>query len=184
MKIAFIVYDDMTLLDFSGMYDPITRLKTMGFISDLSWNVCAWTETVHSYEGLEIKPDLVQPDLGGYDYVCIPGGNGIAGLIRDAQFMGWLRGASGCIAAVCGGSLLLGAAGFLRDKKATTHPALMEILKKFTGNVPSDRVVEDGNIITARGVTAAIDLGLYICGKIAGADVQAKIQTQMDYTGL
>lgn len=76
---------------------------------------------------------------------------------------------------------MLGAAGLLKGKRATTHPMLMNFLNKYTDNVSDMRVVEDGNIITARGVTAAIDLGLYLCEKIAGIEVRTKIQKQMDY---
>jgi transcriptional regulator GlxA family with amidase domain len=185
MKIAFVIYDGMTLLDFSGMYDPLTRLKTMGFADDFSYDVCAWTKTVRTFEGLDIKPEKTKNNLTGYDFICIPGGNGIAQLIRDAQFLEWISSAAktSTLAAVCGGSLLLGAAGLLKGRRATTHPAMIEMLKKYTDNVSSDRIVEDGNIITARGVTTAIDLGLYLCVKIAGADVQAKIRAQMDLPG-
>jgi cyclohexyl-isocyanide hydratase len=82
---------------------------------------------------------------------------------------------------VCGGSLVLGAAGYLKEKNATTHPALMQYLSNFTEKVCENRIVDDGNVITARGVTSSIDLGLYICEKIAGLDVREKIQKQMDY---
>jgi N-acetylglucosaminyldiphosphoundecaprenol N-acetyl-beta-D-mannosaminyltransferase len=77
--------------------------------------------------------------------------------------------------AVCGGTLLLGVAGFLREKKATTHPSFMMYLKKFTENISESRVVDDGNVITAGGVTSAIDLGLYLCEKIAGIEVMEEI---------
>lgn len=183
MHIAFIIYNGMTLLDFSGIYDPVTRLKSMGFLEDLTFDVCAFSDTVISFEGLVIKPDKVRNDLKEYDLVAIPGGNSIGELIRDSAFLAWIRDVSqeAVMAAVCGGSLLLGAAGFLKNKKATTHPGLMEFLKRFTDHVSSGRVVEDGNMITARGVTAAIDLGLYLCEKIAGPDIRKKIQIQMDY---
>jgi len=83
--------------------------------------------------------------------------------------------------AVCGGSLLLGAAGMLRTKRATTHPQLMEFLRRFARGVLPDRIVDEGTVITAGGVTSAIDLGLYLCEKIAGKEVREKIQAQMDY---
>lgn len=69
----------------------------------------------------------------------------------------------------------------LRDKRATTHPDLLPVLNHFAREVSTDRVVEDGNSITAGGVTAAIDMGLFICEKIAGAEVREKIRKQMDY---
>jgi transcriptional regulator GlxA family with amidase domain len=184
MKIAFVLYDGVTLLDFAGMYDPVTRLKTMGFVKDLDYTVCARKEQIRSFEGVGIVPDTVSSDLSSYDYVMVPGGNGIQELIKDKEFLGWIQTSSdnAILAAVCGGALLIGAAGYLRNKRATTNPMLRGVLKHFACDVSADRIVRDGNIVTAGGVTAAIDLGLYICENIAGRDVREKIQTQMDYT--
>jgi cyclohexyl-isocyanide hydratase len=183
MKIAFVIYDGMTLLDFAGVYDPLTRLKTMNFLDDLEWDVCAPKEKVRSIEGAVLVPDRLNNNLAEYDYVIIPGGDGIKNLMQDKAFLRWITVASATttVVAVCGGSLLLGAAGMLRTKKATTHPHLMGVLQHFASKVLPDRIMDEGNIITAGGVTSAIDLGLYLCEKIAGKDVREKIQHQMDY---
>jgi cyclohexyl-isocyanide hydratase len=85
------------------------------------------------------------------------------------------------LAAVCGGVLILGFAGMLEGKRATTHRNFLGYLEKFTKEVSEDRIVEDDNIITARGVTSAIDLGLYLCERIAGREIRESIQQQMDY---
>jgi transcriptional regulator GlxA family with amidase domain len=185
MKIAFVIYENMTLLDFAGAYDPLTRLKSMGFVPDLSYDTCARTERVRSSEGAVLIPDRVGNALSGYDYVVIPGGDGIKDLMKDAAFLRWIAVPSDTtvVAAVCGGSLLLGAASLLRTRKATTHPTLMTVLGHFAGVVSPDRIVDEGRIITAGGVTASIDLGLYLCEKIAGPDTRRQIQVQMDYTG-
>ena len=183
MKIAFILYDGVTTLDFAGMYDPVTRLKTMGFLPDLAYDVCALTERVRAFEGITLVPDRYGCDLAGYDYVLVPGGNSIKELLKDRTFPGWIARVPDktVIAAVCGGALIVGAAGKLRDRRATTHPALLDFLKHFAKEVSADRIVEDRNVITAGGVTASIDLGLYLTEKIAGAGVREKIQAQMDY---
>ncbi|MDD1693877.1 MAG: DJ-1/PfpI family protein [Methanoregula sp.] len=183
MKIAFVIYNNLTLLDFAGAYDPITRLKTMGLVRNLSYDVCAKTERIRSSEGVELIAGRVGNDLSSYDYVIIPGGDGIKDLMKDPEFLRWISVASDTttVTAVCGGSLLLGAAGMLRNRKATTHPQLMGFLEHFAGEVSHDRIVDEGCIITAGGVTAAIDLGLYLCEKIAGKDAREKIQEQMDY---
>jgi len=183
LKFAFIVYENMTLLDFAGAYDPLTRLKSMGFMQDFAYDVCAPKESVRTFEGLEIKPNKVKNDLREYDYLFIPGGNGIAALLTDEAFLTWVQNSSphAVMTAVCGGALVLGASGFLKDKEATTHPNLMQYLKKYTDQVSQARVVDSGNVITAGGVTASIDLGLYLCEKIAGSEVRKKIQKQMDY---
>jgi len=183
MKFAFVVYDELTLLDFSGIYDPITRLKSMELIKDFDYDVCSTKNKVRTFEGLEIVVDKVYNDLSEYDYVFVPGGNGIMKLFNDSDFLSWLKKVSedSIITSVCGGSLLLGAAGFLTAKKATTHPTLMKYLARFAKETSDSRIVEDGNIITARGVTSAIDLGLYLCEKIGGKETREIIQTQMDY---
>jgi len=183
MKIAFVIYDGVTLLDFAGVYDPVTRLVTMGFVPDLKYHVCARKEQIRTFEGAVIVADTVSPDLGEFDYVIIPGGNGITDLVKDKTFLSWLAVSPGrtTIAAVCGGALLIGVAGTLSTRRATTHPGLQEVLKRFAREVLPDRIVEDDHVITAGGVTAAIDMGLYLCEKIAGRVVRIKIQRQMDY---
>lgn len=183
MKIAFIIYNGMTALDFAGMFDPITRLKTMGFKADLEWDVCAFTGKVVSYEGIEIIPSKASQDLSGYDCIVIPGGNGIADIAKNQDMIAWLKSArkDALMVSVCGGSIILGLMGFLAGRKATTHPALMPYLKKFAAETSQARIVEDGNVITGRGVTSAIDIGLYACEKIGGREAREKIQVQMDY---
>lgn len=185
MKIIFLVYDNITLLDFAGLYDPLTRLKTMGFFPDLSYEVIARTGEIRTSEGIRLIPDNNNADISTADYLLIPGGDGVKDLIRDQKFLTWINsaGPDATIAAVCGGVLLLGASGLLRDKKATTHPVMMDVLRNFAQEVSSDRIVHDGQIITAGGVTAAIDLGLYLVEKIAGYEIKEKIRIQMDYPG-
>jgi transcriptional regulator GlxA family with amidase domain len=183
MKIAFIIYDKMTTLDFIGAYDPLTRLKTMGFMNDLVYDVCSNKKKVISTEGLEITADKILNNLGEYDFIVLPGGEGAKNVVHDKYFMEWIKTAENksIITSVCGGSIILGVAGLLNDKNATTHPMLMEDLKRFTSKATDKRIVEDGNIITARGVTSSIDLGLFLCEKIAGKEIREKIQRQMDY---
>ena len=82
---------------------------------------------------------------------------------------------------VCTGALLLGAAGFLRGRRATTHPNAYKELEPYCGTVVHDRVVDEGDVITARGVSSAIDAGLHVVQRIAGADARMRIAAQMDY---
>jgi len=181
MRIAFIIYDGMTALDFVGVYDPVTRLKSMGFMPDLEWDVCAYSNPVEG-SGLLFTPAKVAEPLGDYDMVIVPGGFGTRTLVEDAGFLEWLRTSADCKfkISVCTGSILLGAAGLLNGKKATTHPTSFEELKQYC-NVVDRRIVDEGDVITARGVTSAIDLGLYLCEKLAGRDVKERIRVQMDY---
>ncbi|OPY36292.1 MAG: hypothetical protein A4E34_00314 [Methanoregula sp. PtaU1.Bin006] len=76
MKIAFVIYDGITLLDFAGVFDPITRLKTMGFRYDLRWDLCARKDTIRSTEGVTFTASRVDNNLAEYDYVIVPGETG------------------------------------------------------------------------------------------------------------
>jgi len=182
LRISFIIYNEMTTLDFIGIYDPLTRLKTMGFMPDLEWEICGMTEKVLDITGLQFTPTKVMEPLGSYDMIVVPGGFGSRKLVQDKEFIEWLRTAKPCKykVSVCTGSVLLGAAGFLKAKKATTHRTAFDELREFAA-VVDQRIVDEGDVITARGVSSAIDLGLYLCEKLAGREVKEKIRRQMDY---
>jgi transcriptional regulator GlxA family with amidase domain len=113
----------------------------------------------------------------------LPGGTGTRKLVDDADFIGWIRTAERCPykISVCSGALLWGAAGFLRGRRATTHPDAFEQLATYGATVVGARIVDEGDIITARGVTSGFDLGLYLVEKFAGADARTRIAKQMDY---
>ncbi|HET9979636.1 MAG TPA: DJ-1/PfpI family protein [Ktedonobacterales bacterium] len=183
MRMAFVIYDGMTALDFIGAYDPLTRLHTMKLLPDVSWNVCATTTTVRDGAGLRFAPDTVGQPLTGYDLVFVPGGFGTRTLVDDSDFIAWIATAAEAplLASVCTGSLLLGAAGLLKEVRATTHPTVYGQLRPFCRQVMDERIVDEGRIITGRGVTSSIDLGLYLVEKLAGKAIRQRIQTQMDY---
>jgi cyclohexyl-isocyanide hydratase len=183
MKIGFVIYQGMTALDFIGVYDPLTRLKSMGFMPDLEWDICAYSSGVKDSSGLAFIPTKVGESLGEYEVIVVPGGFGSRKLVDDADFIAWLKTAEACRlkASVCTGSLLLGAAGFLKGKKATTHPKAFDGLRKFCSAVVDQRVVDEGDVITAGGVSSSIDLGLYLCEKLAGRDAGEQIRRQIDY---
>ncbi len=183
LRIAFVIYDGMTSLDFIGIYDPLTRLKTMGFLPDFEWEICAHSGEVFDHTGLRFIPTKIGEPFHGYDMVIVPGGFGSRKLLEDEKFIGWLRSAAACRlkVSVCTGSLLLGAAGFLRGKKATTHRSAFDELQRFCDKVLDARIVDEGDVITARGVASSIDLGLYLCEKLGGAEAKERIRQQIDY---
>ncbi len=185
MKIGFVIYDGMTSLDFIGAYDPLTRLKTMGFLKNVSWDVCAISEQITDDRELAFSPTQVGTPLGRYDLVVVPGGYVTRKIRYEAPFVKWLQTMEPCPfkASVCSGSLLLGAAGFLKGKRATTHPTARVELAEYCAEVVDQRVVDEGSVITAAGVTSAIDLGLHLVEKFAGFDVKEKVRRQMDYYG-
>jgi len=183
MRTAFVVFDRMTALDFVGIYDPLTRLHSMGFLPDFAWAVCAQTPEVTDDRGLRLHATAVGGSLAAYDLLVVPGGVGTRSLMRDPTFLAWLRTAAPVPlkVSVCTGALLLGAAGFLQEKRATTHPSALADLAPFCGAVLATRLVDEGAVVTAGGVTAALDAGLLLVDRLAGADIAQRIRQQMDY---
>ncbi len=185
MKIAYIIFNGITWLDFIGIYDPISRLKALKYIPDLEWDICSFTNTVIDNFGLEIVPQKIKNDLSGYDVIIVPGGFGTRELQGNADFIAWINLAQTVKtkASICTGSLLLGAAGFLKDKKATTNYQSYLELEPYCSEVIKERIVEDGSVITAGAVSSSLDLGLFLCKKWAGELAAQEIRKKMDYRG-
>ena len=183
MKAAFVLFDNMTTLDFVGFYDAVTRLKTMKFMDDFAWKLCARSSTVTDDRGLKISVDSVGESLAGYDLLFIPGGFGTRPLQHDQAFVDWIKTAQDVKlkTSVCTGSLLLGAAGFLKGKRATTHPGAYQELEPYCATVLQQRIVDEGPVITGGGVSTSIDLGLHVVQRLVGAEARARIAKQMDY---
>lgn len=91
MKIAYILYNDLTLLDFVGAYDPLGRLKYLKYIPDLQWDLCALTETVRDERGLTMMITRKGGSLEKYDAIFVPGGDGHKALMEDQDFISWLQ---------------------------------------------------------------------------------------------
>ncbi len=185
MKIAFIVFNDITWLDFIGIYDPISRLKSLNYMTNLHWDICAYTDKVTDSFGLEILPTEFRNNLAHYDAVIIPGGIGTRTLLFDNDFLNWIKTAYDVKykISICTGSLILGACGFLIGKKATTHYQAYETLKPYCKEVLTTRIVDDNSVITSGAVSASLDLGLYLCEKWVGPQAKNEIKKRMDYKG-
>ena len=155
----------------------------MKYIPDLTWDLCAFKPTIEDSFGLQMNSTKTKESLHDYDAIIIPGGFGTRPLRFDETFIDWIKTAQTVKykISVCTGSLILGAAGFLKDKKATTNFNEYETLAPYCKEVLSDRIVEDGNIITAGAVASSIDLGLYLCEKWAGIDARTTIKNKMAY---
>ena len=183
MRAALVAFERLTALDLVGFYDPVTRLASMGILPDLRFQLCALTPVVVDDRGLRIEADAVGEPLGGYDLLFVPGGFGTRELQHDTGFIEWLRGAKPVPlkVSVCTGSLLLGAAGFLEGRRATTHPTSYAELAPLCGEVVRERIVDEGDVITGRGVSSAVDLGLHVVERLAGPAARERIAAQMDY---
>jgi cyclohexyl-isocyanide hydratase len=183
LKAAFVLFQRMTALDLVGAYDPITRLRSMSIMPEFRFELCSFTPTVTDDRGMRFSPDRVGEPLDGYDLLVVPGGYGTEDLEGDEDFLAWLRTAAPVPlkASVCTGSILLGAAGFLDGLRATTHPSFFEGLAPYCAEVVDERVVDEGAVVTSRGVSAGIDLGLHLVARLAGPEARDRVALQMDY---
>lgn len=182
MRVAFVHFDGMTALDLIGFQDALMRIPRFSEM-ELSADLCGVRDEVTAEYGLTIQTQRIRPDLSHYDLVFVPGGLGTRSLRDDAAFIAWLQTADGVPykVSVCTGSLLLGAAGFLRDKRATTHPSAYALLTPYCKEVVKARIVSDGGVITGGGVSTSIDLGLYMVELLSGPAVTERVQESMDY---
>lgn len=179
--IAFVVYDEMTALDMVGAFDAVTRLGTMD-IAEVDWDVLARTPQATATGDLQFIPTAVGTPPAEYDVVVVPGGTGTRALVEDDATVDWIATAADCdlVTSVCTGSLLLGAAGLLDGRRATTHPSAYDHLAEYC-TVVEERVVRDGDRITARGVSSSIDLGLELVELLADVEARERIRERMDY---
>ena len=132
-----------------------------------------------------MKPNQIQNSLADFDAIIIPEGFGTRKLQFDNEFINWIKTSEKTKykISIYTESLILGAAGFLKDKNATTNYQDYEALKPYCKKVSKDRVVENHNVITAGAVSASIDLGLYLCEKWSGSEAREEIKKRMDYNG-
>ncbi len=176
--IVFALYPGVTHLDFTGPHQVLCRLPgaTVVAASEAGEPIKA--------EGLTFANLSRLADVPACDVLCVPGGSGTTAAMQDEAFMAEIkRLAAGAryVTSVCTGSLILGAAGLLRGRRAACHWASRDLLPLF-GAIPDDaRVVRDGNVLTGGGVTAGIDFALTLAAEIAGEDVAQTIQLYLEY---
>lgn len=183
-RIAFFVFPGLTLLDLIGAYDSLRRVALMGIDPEVTHRLIGTDSEISDETGIRLSPDGVFEDLSAFDLLYIPGGLGTRRLMGDDGCIGYLKkwGDERPIASVCTGALLLGKAGYLRGKRATTHHNAYELLAPYCREVVRNRrIVDEGNVITAGGVSSALDLGLYLVERFWGDKARGRISQQMEY---
>lgn len=181
MNIAIPLYEDMTALDAIGPYETLNRIPgaRITFVGEERGEVRTDTKML----GLIVDASL--EDAPRPDVVIVPGGIGSRRIAEDDRWVAWAREAHAhaqWTTSVCTGALLLGAAGALEGRRATTHWSSVHLLDRYGATpVGDERVVEDGNVITAAGVSAGIDMALTLAARIAGEDVARAAQLMMEY---
>jgi transcriptional regulator GlxA family with amidase domain len=182
---GILVFEDAEELDFVGPWEVFTMAR-FGHEEDRVVTVAQRPEPVRCAKGLRVLPDHAFSDAPPLDVVLVPGGQGTRREMGNPELLGWLRRvAPGCtwVTSVCTGAVLLHEAGLARGRRVTTHWGFVESLRK-RGDVEvleKVRYVRDGNLVTAAGVSAGIDMALWLVGQIHGVDHARQVQRFMEY---
>jgi cyclohexyl-isocyanide hydratase len=178
-NIGFVIFPNLTQLDFTGPLQVLHRLP------DSRTHIIAGTrDPVPSDCGLSLVPTATFADCPQLDLICIPGGFGVSGAIADAATVDFVRRQgkqARYTTSVCTGAFVLGVAGLLKGRRATTHWAYTGLLPMVGASYEKARVVRDGNVFTGGGVTAGIDFALTVAADIAGAEIAQRIQLSIEY---
>jgi putative intracellular protease/amidase len=180
MDIAILVYPRFTALDAVGPYEVLSRLPNAKVTFVAEEASVQRTDTGQ----LALLADATLDELAHPDIVLVPGGPGQAALMQDGHVHEWLRAAdetSTWTTSVCTGSLILAAAGLLAGKRATSNWQAIDELRALGADATPERVVFDGKLATAAGVTAGIDMALELTAKIAGPELAQAIQLGLEY---
>lgn len=182
MLILIYLYDGVTALDAIGPYESLSRLPgvEIRFVGHRAGPV----RTGDGFLGL-VADTGINDEIKA-DMLIVPGGNraGVQREMGEERVLGWmafLDDQTTRTCSVCTGSLLLGAAGLLEGRRASTHWGARDYLGHFGATYSAERVTEDGKYLTSAGVSAGIDLGLRLCAEIAGREMAEAVQLSMEY---
>lgn len=176
---GFVLFPNLTQLDFTGPLQVLHRLP------GATTHIIAKTmDPVPSDCGLSLVPTTTFADCPPLDLICVPGGFGVDQAMADDETVDFVRRqglTATYVTSVCTGAFILGAAGLLKGKRATTHWAYHDMLALVGATPEKARVVRDGHTITGGGVTAGIDFALTVAAEIAGPALAQNIQLAIEY---
>jgi cyclohexyl-isocyanide hydratase len=177
---GFLIFPHLTQLDFTGPLQVLARLPQSKI------HIIAKSRNpVPSDCGLDLLPTCTFESCPDLDLICVPGGaEGVTQAVQDAETIAFVRERAArakYVTSVCTGAFVLGAAGVLRGRRATTHWAYTDLLSKVGAIYEKARIVRDGNLTTAGGVTSGIDFALSLIAEIAGEETAKRIQLGIEY---
>ena len=180
MQIAIVLFDGLTVLDAIGPYEALRSVPgwEVRFVAPRAGEVRSDSGALGLVADSSLE-DVTEPEI-----VLVPGGAGNRPLMEDERVLGWLRDvdrSSRWTTSVCTGSLVLGAAGLLEGRRATCHWLYLDGLRDFGAEPSAERVVRDGKLITAAGVSSGIDMALRLIALEAGDEVAQAVQLGIEY---
>ena len=179
LTIGCLIFPRMDQIDFTGPFEVLSR------IPNSTIHVIAKTKSpLRDIQGLILTPEMTIAEAPEFDVLLIPGGYGQQELMNDEEVLSVIRNhfaAGTLLFSVCTGALLCGAAGVLRGRQATTHWAALKLLPYYGATPATSRVVVDGNLVTAAGVTAGLDGALVVASLLRGDAIAQEIQLSIQY---
>ena len=186
-NVGILLFNDVETLDFAGPFEVFSVTGQRD--GEGSFNVFTFAKEknpVLAINGLSINPHYAMNDCPQIDILIIPGGFGTRALLNEKYYIDWVLDKSkevSLILSVCTGSLLLAKAGLLSGLKATTHHECLDLLASLDPSIriKRERFTDNGNIITAAGIAAGIDMSLYVVGKLVGQAAAEETAKHMEY---
>jgi cyclohexyl-isocyanide hydratase len=169
----------MDQIDFTGPFEVLSRMP------DTTIQIVAKEPApIRDVQGLQLTPDVTIADAGNFDVLLVPGGYGQQALMHDEEVLALIRKhaqAERLLFSVCTGALLCGAAGVLTGRQVTTHWSARHLMPYYGADLADARVVVDGSIISAAGVTAGLDAALVLVSLLRGDAAAQEIQLAIEY---
>lgn len=187
IRIGVVVFDDAEELDFAGPWEVFTMASNLKPNAHEVMLVAESDKPVRCAKGMRVLPDVTFESCPKLDVVLIPGGQGTRREVENKPMLDWIaRVAKDCqwVTSVCTGAMLLTAAGPAKEKRVTTHWAFVETLrgrKEAAEVLDGVRYVRDGNVVTAAGVSAGIDMALWLTGQLHSPEFARNVQRAMEY---
>jgi transcriptional regulator GlxA family with amidase domain len=183
---GLLIFDGAEELDFTGPWEVFTTSRMLRDDADTVVLVAERPGPVHCNKGMRVLPDCTIDDHPPLDVLLVPGGNGTRREVSNAAITGWIRKASAdaaWVTSVCTGALLLHEAGPARGRRVATHYAFEDTLQD-RGDITvvrDARYVVDGNLVTSQGVSAGIDMALWLVGRLHGRDHARMVRRYIQY---
>jgi transcriptional regulator GlxA family with amidase domain len=190
VRIGILIFDDAEELDFVGPYEVFTMARQLKPDGSEVLLVAQRDGPVICAKGMRVLPHATIADCGKLDVLLVPGGQGTRREVENRALLGWIADTAKTatwITSVCTGAMLLTAAGPAKGKRVTTHWAFVETLrarKEAAEVLEHFRYVQDGNVVTSAGVSAGIDMALWLVGQIHDIPFARAVQRAMEYDPL
>lgn len=187
-NVAILIFDEVEVLDFAGPFEVFSvAARIMGEPPVLNVYTLAAQAQVSTRGGLQVIPHHTLADYPRPDILLVPGGWGIRPLLQDAAMSDWVAAQAAeveLLLSVCTGSVLLGKAGLLDGLRATTHHSAFDLLREHAPATVVDedaRFVDNGTVITSGGISAGIDMALYVVARLLGDEHAQTTAAYMEY---